>query len=142
MDEACYSEGNVFYGGLCREASSMVQYIMMRLNNRTRGENMVTWRDVVRGTPWLDVRMEFTKEQQAAFRLQPAPSEPNELEKEMETWWQIRVLRKKCATPPTAPASEPPGAPPNTPTTDTEASIAWSTEPELSSPASPHLRPP
>ena len=35
-DEAGYLEGNVFYGGLCREASSMVQYIMMRLNNRTQ----------------------------------------------------------------------------------------------------------
>ena len=50
-DEAGYSERNVFYGGLCREASSMVQYVMMRLNNRTCGETMVTWRDVVRGTP-------------------------------------------------------------------------------------------
>ena len=99
-DEAGYSEGNVFYSGMCREANSMVQYDMMRLNNRTHIETMVTWRDVVRGTPWLDVRMEFSVEQQVAFHLQPAPSEPNELEKEMEAWWQVRMLRKKmcCAT--------------------------------------------
>ena len=141
MDEASYLEGNVFYGGLCREASSMVQYIMMRLNNRTRGEAMVTWRDVVRGTPWLDVQMEFSEEQQAAFCLQPALSEPNELEKEMEAWWQIRMLRKKCAVPPAALASEPPGAPPNTPTMDTEASVAWSTRPELGNQVSTHPRP-
>ena len=118
MDKAGYSEGNIFYGGMCREASGMVQYVMMWLNNRTRGETLVTWRDVVRGTPWLDVRMEFSVEQQAAFRLQPAPSEPNELEKEMEAWWQVCMLRKKCAAPPAAPSSVPPGAPPNTPATD------------------------
>ena len=34
-DKAAYLEGNIFYGGMCREASSLVQYVMMRLNNRT-----------------------------------------------------------------------------------------------------------
>ena len=140
MDEAAYLEGNVFYGGMCREASSLVQYVMMQLNNRTRRETVVTWRDVVRGTPWLDVRMEFSPEQEAAFRLQPVPSEPNELEKEMEAWWQVRVLRKKCAAPP----SGPPGAPPNTPATDTEATVAWGTGPgpSINSPAGACPRPP
>ena len=139
-DEASYTEGNVFYGGLCREASSLVQYVMMRLNNRTRGEAMVTWRDVVRGTPWLDIWTKFSVEQQAAFRLQPAPSRPNELEKEMEAWWQVLTLRRKCAAPPAAPAGELPGAPPNTPATDTEAIVAWSTGPELTNPAGTYLK--
>ena len=141
-DEAGYTEGNTFYGGLCREASSLVQYVMMRLNSRTRGETIVTWRDVVRGTPWLDVRTEFSEEQQAAFCRQPAPSRPNELEKEMEAWWQVLTLRRKCAALPAAPAGEPPGAPLNTPATDTEASITWSTGPELTNPTGTHLKPP
>ena len=58
-DEAGYLEGNVFYGGLYREMSDMVQYVMMRMNNCTRGETVVTWRDVVRGTPWLKIRSGF-----------------------------------------------------------------------------------
>ena len=139
-DEAAYTEGNAFYGGQCREASSLVQYVMMRLN--TRGEAVVTWRDVVRGTPWLDVRTEFSVQQQAAFRLQPVPSQPNELEKEMEKWWQVLTLRRKCAVPPATPAGKLPGVPPNTPATDTEASIAWSTGPELINPTGTHLQPP
>ena len=141
-DEAAYTEGNVFYGGLCWEASSLVQYVMMRLNNRTRGETLVTWRDVVRGTPWLDIRTEFSVEQQAAFHLQPAPDRPNELEKEMEAWWQVLTLRRKCAAPPAVLAGELPGAPPNTPVTDTEASVTWSTGPELTNPTGTHLKPP
>ena len=92
---------------------------------------MVTWRDVVRGTPWLKIRKEFSAGQEAAFRLQPAPSEPNELEREMEAWWQVEVLRKKCAAPPAASATAPlmaasglpPDAPPNTPATDTKTSV-------------------
>ena len=120
-EEAAYTEGNVFYGGLCREAGSLVQYVMMRLNNQTHGETMVTWRDVVRGTPWLDIWTEFSVEQQAALCLQPALDRPNELEKEMEAWWQVLTLRKKCAAPPVAPAGEPPGAPPNTPKKNPEA---------------------
>ena len=103
---------------------------------------MVTWRDVVRGTPWLDIRTEFSVQQQAAFRLQPAPSQPNELEKEMEKWWQVLTLRRKCAAPPAAPADELPVVPPNTPATDTEASVAWSTGPELTNPTGTHLKPP
>ena len=142
MDEASYTEGNVFYGGLCREASSLVQYVMMRLNSWTRGEAMVTWRDVVRGTPWLDIRTKFSVEQQAAFRLQLAPSRPNELKKEMEAWWQVLTLRRKCAAPLAAPAGELPGAPPNTPATDTEASVTWSTGPELTDPTGTYLKPP
>ena len=114
-DKASYLEGNVFYGGLCRETSNLVQYIIMRLNNET----VVTWRDVVRVTPWLDVWVEFSAEQQAAFYLQPAPSEPSELKKAMEAWWQVRMMQKKCAAPP--------AAPPNTPATDTEESGSLST---------------
>ena len=141
-DEASYTEGNVFYGGLCREASSLVQYVMMRLNSRTRGEAMVTWRDVVRGNPWLDIRTKFSVEQQAAFCLQPALSRPNELEKEMEAWWQVLTLRRKCAAPPAALAGELLGAPLNTPATDTEASVAWSTGPELINPTGTYFKPP
>ena len=140
-DEASYTEGNVFYGGLCREASSLVQYVMMRLNSRTRREAMVTWRDVVRGTPWLDIQTRFSVEQQAAFRLQLAPSWPNELE-EMEAWWQVLTLRRKCAVLPAALAGELPGAPPNTPATDTEASITWSTGPEIINPTGTYFKPP
>ena len=137
-------EGNVFYGGMCREASSLVQYVMMRPNNCSRRETVVTWRDVVRGTPWLDVWMEFSPEQEAAFCLQPVPSEPNELEKEMEAWWHVHVLRKKCAAPLATPASGPPGAPPNTPTMDSEATVTWSTRPgpSINSPAGARPRPP
>ena len=151
-DEAGYLEGNYFYGGLSREQSSIVQYVIMRMNNRTCGETVVTWRDVVRGTPWLKVQKEFSAGQEAAFRLQPAPSEPNELEREMEAWWQVEVLKEKCAAPPAASAkampatssSMPPDAPPNTPATDTEASVAWSTGPGPSTdhPAGACSRPP
>ena len=102
---------------------------------------MVTWRDVVRDTPWLDIRTKFSVEQQAAFRLQLAPNWPNKLEKEMEAWWQVLTLRRKCAAPLAAPAGEPPGAPPNTPATDTEASVAWSTGPELTNPTGTHPKP-
>ena len=130
-DEAGYLEGNIFYGGLCREMSDLVQYVMMRMNNCTRGETVVTWRDVVRGTPWLDIWKEFSAGQEVAFRLQPAPTKPNELEREMEAWWQVEVLRKKCAAPPAASATAPstaasglpPDAPPNTPATDTETGV-------------------
>ena len=101
--------------------SSLVQYVMMQLNNRSRGEMVVTWRDVVMGTPWLDVRAEFSEEQQATFCLQPAPSNPSELEKEIEVWWQVCMLQKKCVAPP--------ASPPNTPATDTEASGSVSTGP-------------
>ena len=86
--------------------------------------------------------MEFSEEQQVAFHLQPAPSEPNELEKEMEAWWQVRTLRKKCTAPPAAPASEPPGVPPNTPAMDTESSVAGSTGPGPSNPAGACPKPP
>ena len=141
-DEAAYTEGNVFYGGLCREASSLVQYVMMKLNNWTRGETMVTWRDVVRGTPWLDIRTEFSVEQQVAFCLQPALDRPNELEKEMEAWWQVLMLRRKCAAQLAALADKLLGAPPNTPATDTEARVTWSTGPELTNPTGTHLKPP
>ena len=116
-DEAGYLEGNALYGGLIREQSYLVAYVMMRMNNQTRGETVVTWRDVVRGTPWLKVRKEFSTAQEAAFRLQPAPARPNELETEMEAWWQVQLLRKKCAANvPTATATAaPPDVPPNTP---------------------------
>ena len=72
--------------------------------------------------------MEFSEEQMAAFRLQPPPSNPSELETEMEAWWQIRMLRKKCAGPP--------AAPPNTPAMDTEAAGSSSTGPGPSTPSS------
>ena len=141
-DEAGYLEGNAFYGGLVREQSYLVQYVMMRMNNQTRGETVVTWRDVVRGTPWLKKREEFSATQEAALRLQPAPDRPNELEKEMEAWWQIVVMRKKCAASvATAPSTTaPPDAPPNTPASTSGASSA----PELDSsqPAAACSRPP
>ena len=95
----------------------------------------------MRGTPWLDARTEFSVEQQAALRLQPAPDRPNKLEKEMEAWWQVLTLRRKCATLPAALAGEPPGAPPNTPATDTEANVTWGTGPELTNPTGTHLKP-
>ena len=52
----------------------------------------------------------------------------------MEAWWQVEVLRKKCAPPPPHPAASatapstaasglPPDAPPNTPATDTKTSV-------------------
>ena len=125
---------------------------MMQMNNRTRGETVVTWRDVVTGTPWLKAQEEFSTGQEAAFRLQPAPSDPNELEREMEAWWQVEVLRKKCAAPlaassnvpPATSSGAPPDAPPNTPATDTEASIIWSTGtgPSTDHPAGACSRPP
>ena len=98
-DEAAYSEGNAFYGGYVREESCLVHYVMMRMNSRGRGEKVITWRDIVIGTPWLEERKEFSAAQEAAFRLQPSPAGPNELEREMEAWWQVEVLRKKCARP-------------------------------------------
>ena len=96
------------------------------------------------GHPWLDIRMEFSPEQEAAFHLQPVPSKPNELEKEMEAWWHVRVLRKKCAATLAAPPSGLPAAPTNTPATDTEATVAWSTGPgpSINSPVGAHPRPP
>ena len=133
-DEARYLEGDYFYGGPRREESSLVHYVMMRVNSCTRGETVVTWRDVVRGTPWLTVWAEFSAGQEAAFCLQPAPADPNELEQEMEAWWQVEMLRKKCAAQPATsskapPASSgaPPVVPPNTPATDTEANASWGT---------------
>ena len=126
-DEARYLEGNFFYGGLRREESSLVQYVMMRMNSRTCGETVVTWRDVVRGTPWLTAREEFSAGQEAAFHLQPAAADPNELEREMKAWWQVEMLRKKCAAQPATSSIAPPVAPPNTPATDTEASAGWGT---------------
>ena len=97
----------------------MVQYMMMRMNSRTTGETAVTWRDVVKGTPWLKERKEFSAAQEAA------PAEPNELEREMEAWWQVEVMRKKCAArlPPATTSATPPDAPPNTPATDAETTL-------------------
>ena len=116
-DEAGYLEGNAFYRGLVREQSYLVAYVMLRMNNRTRGETVVTWRDVVKGTPWLDEQKSFSAAQEAALHLQPAPDMPNELEREMEAWWQIEVLRKKCAANTSMAVSScvPPDAPLNTP---------------------------
>ena len=116
-DEAAYSEGNAFYGGYIREESCLVQYVMMRMNSRGRGEKIITWRDIVKGTPWLDERKQFSAAQEAAFRLQPPPAEPSELEKEMEAWWQVELLKKKCAARSSMATSSalPPDAPPNTP---------------------------
>ena len=123
-DEASYLEGNSFYGGLVREQSFLVQYAMMRMNNRTRGETVITWRDIVKGTPWLRVRKEFSAAQEAAFRLQPPPAVPNELEKEMEAWWQVELLRKNCGKASMATSSAvPPDVPPNTPASSTDVSI-------------------
>ena len=124
-DEAGYLEGNAFYGGLVREQSYLVQYVMMRMNNQTWGETVVTWRDVVRGTLWLDERKEFSAAQEAAFRLQPAPARPNELEKEMEAWWQVELLKKKCAANiSTATSSAVPlDVPPNTPASTSGAGL-------------------
>ena len=123
-DEAGYLEGNSFYGGLVREQSYLVQYVMMRMNNRMRGETVVTWRDIVKGTPWLKERKEFSAAQEAAFRLQPPPAEPNELEREMEAWWQVELLRKKCAARVSTATSSavPPDAPPNTPASSADVS--------------------
>ena len=78
-DEAVYRDGDCLYGGLVREPSCMVQYVMMRMNSRTSGETMVTWRDVVRGTPWLKEWGEFSPAQEAAFCLQSNPTGLNEL---------------------------------------------------------------
>ena len=47
--------------------------------------------------PVAEERKKFSAAQEAAFRLQPAPAQPNELEREMEAWWQVELLRKKCA---------------------------------------------
>ena len=147
-DEAGYLEGNSFYGGLIREQSYLVQYVMMRMNNRTRGETVVTWRDVVKGTPWLKIRKEFSAAQEAAFRLQPPPAEPNELEREMEAWWQVELLRKKCAKASTATSSAiPPDAPPNTPASSTDVStmpgpINHPAPARLGPPPGTHLPPP
>ena len=122
--------------------SYLVQYVMMRMNNQTRGETVVTWRDVVRGTPWLDERKEFSAAQEAALRLQLAPNRPNELEREMEAWWQVEVLRKKCAANVSTATSTAalPDAPPNTPASTSGASAT----PELNSsqPAAACSRPP
>ena len=141
-DEAGYLEGNALYGGLVREQSYLVAYVMMRMNNQTRGETVVTWRDVVRGTPWLVVRKEFSTTQEAAFRLQPAPDQPNELEKEMEAWWQVEPLGKKCAANvPTATATAaPPDVPPNTPASTSGAE--GTPEFNFSQPAASGTRPP
>ena len=130
-DEAIYQDGNCLYGGLVREPSCMVQYVMMRMNSRTSGETMVTWRDVVRGTPWLMEREEFSPAQEAAFRLQPNPAGPNELEREMEAWWQVKVLKKKCEARSRSAATPavPPDAPPNTPATDIETGVSGDDHP-------------
>ena len=124
-DEAVYLEGDCLYGGLVQEPSCMVQYVMMRMNSRTSGETMVTWRDVVKGTPWLKKWKEFSAVEEAAFRLQLAPAGPNELEREMEAWWQVELLRTKCAAklPPATTSAAPPDAPPNTLATDTETTV-------------------
>ena len=141
-DEAGYLEGNSFYGGLVREQSYLVQYVMLRMNNRTRGETVVTWRDVVRGTPWLDERKKFSAAQEAAFRLQPAPAQPNELEREMEAWWQVEVLRKRCAANASTAASStvPPDAPPNTPAST--SGVGVTPELNINQPAVACARPP
>ena len=104
----------------------MVQYVMMRMNSHTSGETMVTWRDVVRGTPWLTEREEFSPAQEAVFRLQPNPAGPNELEREMEAWWQVKVLKKKCEARSQSAATQaiPPDAPLNTPATDIETGVS------------------
>ena len=141
-DEAAYSEGNAFYGGYAREESCLVHYVMMRMNSRGRGEKVITWRDIVIGTPWLQERKDFSAAQEAAFRLQPPPAGPNELEKEMEAWWQVEVLRKKCAVRSSSATSSalPPDAPPNTPA----SSVADSTLPGPinNPPATTSSRPP
>ena len=141
-DEAGYLEGNSFYGSLVREQSYLVQYVMMRMNNQTRGETVVTWRDVVRGTPWLDERKKFSAAQEAAFRLQPAPAWPNKLEKEMEAWWQVELLRKRCAANVSTATSSavPPDAPPNTPASTSGAGVT--PELNISQPAVACTRPP
>ena len=141
-DEAGYLEGNAFYGGLVREQSYLVAYVMLRMNNRTRGETVVTWRDVVRGTPWLDEQKSFSAAQEAALRLQPAPNTPNELEREMEAWWQIEVLRKKCAanTSTAVPLCVPPDAPPNTPAST--SGVGVTPELNINQPAVACARPP
>ena len=95
----------------------------MRMNNHTQGETVVTWRDVVKGTPWLKERKEFSAAQ-AAFCLQPSPAEPNELERETEAWRQVELLRKKCAAKASTATSSavPPDAPPNTPASSADIS--------------------
>ena len=80
-DEAGYSEGNIFYGGRKRETSALIQYVMMQVNSRTRNKIIITWRGVVMGTPWLDVRANFSQVQNAALLQQPVLSELTELEK-------------------------------------------------------------
>ena len=102
----------------------------------------MTWRDVVRGTPWLDERKEFSAVQEAAFRLQPALARPNELEKEMEAWWQVELLRKKCAANISTATSTaaPPDAPPNTPASTSGA--GWTPELNFSQPAAACSSPP
>ena len=141
-DEAGYQEDNALYGGLIREQSYLVAYVMLRMNNQTRGETVVTWRDVVRGTPWLEERKEFSDVQEAAFRLQPAPAHPNELEKEMEAWWQVEMLRRKCAANTSAPVlpTASPDAPPNTPAST--AGVDSAPGPNINQPAVACPRPP
>ena len=119
-----YLEGNLFYGGLIREQSYLVQYVMMRMNNRMRGETVVTWRDVVKGIPWLKERKQFSAAREAAYRLQAAPAQPNELEREMEAWWQVELLRQKCTVKTSTATSSaiPPDAPPNTPASTSDIS--------------------
>ena len=143
-DEAAYLEGNSFYGGLIREQSYLVAYVMMRLNNRTRGETVVTWRDVVRGTPWLDVREKFSATQEAALCRQPAPTQPNELEIETEAWWQVELMRKRCAAnvPAAASSMAPPDAPPNTPASTPASTPGIGVTSESHQPATACVRPP
>ena len=72
------------------------------------------------------------------MHLQPAPAQPNELEKETEAWWQVQVLRKRCAA--NTSTAAPPGAPPNTPAST--SGVGVTPELNINQPAAACARPP
>ena len=80
--KAGYSEGSTLYGGKRRETSYLAQYVMMRANSQTLNETIVTWRDVVKGTPWLDVWADFSLEPELALLQQSSADETSELERD------------------------------------------------------------
>ena len=113
-DEASTTDG-VVYGGRECPISTLVEYVLSKINPGLDPGSKITWDDVVTRTPWLTKRLhgmmaaqEMTVKRQAL----PVPGESSELEVVLEKRYSEQLLHSKgrgklIAEKPTAPGHKP-----------------------------------
>ena len=79
-------EGNLF-GGCTQRPSTMVLYIMARVNLGLDEGFCIEWASIVGNTPWLATRQHANEQELQQFYNEPALDMPSELELATEDVW-------------------------------------------------------